>query len=254
MSNFEEFDRTIGPEKETSSIISHAFENYKSVFVYGILYLVIVFLLEFLLSLIFPGSSLGPDTIKEIIESSKSGDTDAIKDIILSNQDVGFAAQGLSMFASIISGALLYPLATGLVYITHKNNSKQQIEISDMFIGYKQNTVNLILYGLVISILAGIGTLLCIIPGIYIYIVGFVGLPIVFFGNKNLSEGLNLSFNTTNNNFGLVLGVAVLAFLISISGILLCGIGALVTLPFIYSASYSLYCALFGTPYEIKSE
>ena len=43
------------------------------------------------------------------------------------------------------------------------------------------------------------------------YIVGFVGLPIVFFGNKNVSEGLSLSFNATNDNFGLVLGVAVLA-------------------------------------------
>ena len=254
MSNFDEFDRPIGPEKDTSSIISHAFENYKGVLIYGILYIIIAFFIEFLLSLVFPGSSLSPDTIKEIIESSKSGETDAIKDIILSNQDISFGSQAFSILASLISGALLYPLTAGMVYINHKNNSKQQIEVTDLFIGYKQNTLNLMLYGLVISVLASIGTLLCVIPGIYIYIIGFVGLPIVFFGNKNLSEGLNLSFSTTNQNLGLVLGVAILGFLISISGVLLCGIGILLTLPFIYSASYSLYCALFGTPYEIKSE
>ena len=80
-----------------------------------------------------------------------------------------------------------------------------------MFIGYKQNTVNIMLYGFVISVLASIGSFFCLLPGLYIYIVGFVGLPIVFFGNKNVSEGLSLSFNATNDNFGLVLGVAVLA-------------------------------------------
>jgi hypothetical protein len=32
---------------------------------------------------------------------------------------------------------------------------------------------------------------------------GFVGLPIVFFGNKNVSDGLSLSFKTTNDNLDL---------------------------------------------------
>ena len=250
MSNFNEFDRPSSPEKNASSIISHAFENFKSVFVYGIAYIIFAFLIGFLISLIFPGSSLSMGTMKEILESYKNGNTEEIKDIILSNQDISWVSQGFSSLASLVSGALLYPLTAGLVYINHKNNTKQNIELSDLFIGYKQNTGNLIFYGLVISLLATIGTLFCLLPGLYVYIAGFVGLPIVFFGNKNLSEGLNLSFSTTNQNFGLVLGVAILAFLISISGFLLCGIGAIITLPFIYSASYSLYCALFGTPYE----
>ena len=252
MSNFNEFDQPIGPEKNTSSIISHAFENFKSVFVYGIVYIIFAFLISFIISLLFPGSSLSPSTMTEVIDAYKNGNTDEVRDIILSNQDISWVSQGFSSLASLISGALLYPLTAGLIYINHKNNTKQNIEISDLFIGYKQNTVNLILYGLVISILATIGLVFCLFPGIYVYIAGFIGLPIVFFGNKNVSDGLNLSFSTTNQNFGTVLGVAVLAFLISISGVLLCGIGALITLPFIYSASYSLYCALFGTPYEIN--
>lgn len=254
MSNFNEFDRPIGPEKETGSIISHAFENYKNIIGYAILFVIISFLISTGISLLFPGVNIGLDMYKEIIEAAKSGDSEGIKDIVTEYQDLGFGARSFTILASVIGSVILYPLHAGLVYMTHKSNTNQNIELSDMFIGYKQNTLNLMLYGLVISILATIGTFLCFIPGIYIYIVGFAGLPIVFFGNKNVSEGLSLSFNTTNNNFGLVLGVAVLAFLISISGYLLCLIGAIVTLPFIYSASYSLYCALFGTPYEIKSE
>ncbi len=251
MNNFNEFDQPLGPEKNTSSVISHAFENFKSVYIYGIAYIIFAFLISFVISLLFPGSSLSPSTMTEVIDAYKNGNTDEVSEIILSNQDISWASQGVSSLASIIGGALLYPLTAGLIYINHKNNTKQNIEISDLFIGYKQNTVNLILYGLVISILATIGLVFCLLPGIYVYIAGFVGLPIVFFGNKNVSDGLSLSFSTTNQNLGLALGVAILGFLIAISGVLLCGIGAIITLPFIYSASYSLYCALFGTPHEI---
>lgn len=252
MSNFSEFEKPLAPQKESGSIISHAWENYKSIFGYAILFCLIAFAVETIISMLFPGGSMGMDAYKEIIEAAKSGDSEGLKDIISDYQDSGFGARAFGMLASVISGAILYPLSAGLVYITHKNNTQQSIEFSDLFIGYRQNTVNLILYGLIISILASIGTLLCVLPGIYVYIVGFVGLPIVFFGNKTVSEGLNLSFSTTNNNFGLVLVVAILGFLISISGFLLCIIGAIFTLPFVYTLSYSLYCALFGTPYEVN--
>lgn len=253
MDNFSEFERPIAPQKETGSIISHAWDNYKSTIIYGILYVIFAFVISALVSIIFPNSTFNPDMIKEIIENAKTGDTESIKEIISSYQDRSFGDSMISILASLISGALLYPLSAGLLYITHKNNTKQNIEIGDLFIGYRQNTVNLMIYGLIISVLASIGTMLCLLPGIYIYIVGFVGLPIVFFGNKNISEGLSLSFSTTNNNLGLAIATAILTFLISISGVLLCGIGVIFTLPFMYAAAYSLYCALFGTPYEVKS-
>ena len=67
MSNFNEFDQPIGPEKNTSSIISHAFENFKSVFVYGIVYIIFAFLISYIISLLFPGSSLSPSTMTECI-------------------------------------------------------------------------------------------------------------------------------------------------------------------------------------------
>ena len=172
--------------------------------------------------------------------------------MILENQNSGFGSTAFSMLSSLVSTVILYPFSVGIIYMTHKSNTQQNIEISDLFIGYKQNTGNLILYGLVITILAYAGFVFCLLPGLYVLIAGFVGLPIVFFGNKNVSDGISLSFKTTNDNFGLVLVVAILGFLISISGYLLCCIGAIATLPFINSVSYSLYCALFGTPYEVN--
>ena len=87
MSNFDEFDRPIGPEKDTGSIISHAFENYKNIIGYAILFVIISFLISTGISLLFPGINIGLDTYKEIIEAAKSGDSESIKDIVAEYQD-----------------------------------------------------------------------------------------------------------------------------------------------------------------------
>lgn len=254
MSNFSEFERPLAPQKESGSIISHAWENYKNIIGYAILFVVITFVISYLISMLFPSATLGVTFYKELIESAQSGNSEDLKDMILEQQNSGFGSTAFAMLSSMVSSMILYPLSAGIIYMTHKSNTKQNIEFSDLFIGYRQNTGNLILYGIVISILATVGTFFCLLPGIYMYIVGLVGLPIVFFGNKNVSDGLSLSFKTTNDNFGLVLVVAILGGLISISGYLLCCIGAIVTLPFIHTVSYSLYCALFGTPYEVNKD
>lgn len=254
MENFSEFDRPgTAPQKDAGSIISHAWDNYKGIIGYGILSFIITFIVSSLISSIFPGSPLSLDSMKEIMESAKSGDSSAIKDIIESNSDRSFGDSALSMVASILSSALLYPLSAGLIYINHKFNTKQNISLNDMFIGYQQNTGNLMIYGVVISVLASIGMIFCLVPGIYVYIAGFIGLPIMFFENRQAMDGISKSFKITNDNLGLVVGTAILSFLIAIAGALLCGIGVILTFPFIHSASYSLYCAIFGTPYEIKN-
>ena len=41
MENFQEFDQPSGPQKNSSDIISHAFEMYKGVFLYALLAMVI---------------------------------------------------------------------------------------------------------------------------------------------------------------------------------------------------------------------
>ncbi len=99
---------------------------------------------------------------------------------------MGIGSSILSIIISSIFGALLYPLTAGLIFIAHKYNSKQNIDISDLFIGYKQNTVNLILYGLLMSVITTIGFYLCILPGIYFAIVSIIGLPIIFFENQEV--------------------------------------------------------------------
>ena len=63
MSNFDEFEKPIGPEKDTGSIISHAFENYKNIIGYAILFVIISFLISTGISLLFPGIKSTPSKI-----------------------------------------------------------------------------------------------------------------------------------------------------------------------------------------------
>lgn len=250
MSNFSEFERPLAPQKESGSIISHAWENYKGIFIYALLYIVIAFILGFIFSLFLPSGNV--EGYKEIIESVKNGKSVDYESIIANQSSMGIGSSILSMVISSIFGALLFPLSAGLIFIAHKFNSKQNIDISDLFIGYKQNTVNLVLYGLLMSVITTIGFYMCILPGIYLSIVGIIGLPIIFFENKTPVEALKKALNITNSDFGTFLVIGILTFLIAISGFILCCVGALFTAGFVYSVQYSTYCAYCGTPYEVN--
>ena len=73
MSNFDEFEKPIGPEKDTGSIISHAFENYKKVILYGILIIVGVgiasSIISTLLQLILGIGSQDPELVQQVIKN-----------------------------------------------------------------------------------------------------------------------------------------------------------------------------------------
>ena len=79
-----------------------------------------------------------------------------------------------------------------------------------------------------------------------------LGYPILLFENASFADALSKSFNIAKENYGTFLGVSLLSLLISISGILLCGIGIIATMPFFLVAMYSIYCAFLGRPRQIE--
>ena len=89
-------------------------------------------------------------------------------------------------------------------------------------------------------------------PGIALAVLFFMGIPIVFFENKSAVDAIKKSFEVSKPHFLTLLGVIILGILITLSGLLLCGIGIMLSGMFIYAAMYSAYCAVCGTPYEIK--
>ena len=242
MSDFNEFDQQGSvPAKETGSIISHAFEMYKGIFLYAILALVVSFVASWILQLVSGFDS--QEVYEEVINAG-----DYTKLNIWSMP--GFTTYyGLSGLVSL----LLSPLYVGVIYIANKYNNKDSIQASDLFIGYRQNFINIVLYSLISGIILTIAFSLCFLPGIFVLPLVFIGYPILLFENASVGTALSKSFNVAKENYGTFLGTSLLAALISIAGIVLCGIGVILTAYFFLTAMYSTYVAFLGKPRPLIS-
>ena len=238
MSDFNEFDQQGSvPNRETGSIISHAFEMYKGVFLYGVVAMVIYLIGGYLIQTI---TGFNSATMLDEIKSSDGNFN-------------YWNAPGLPLYMTFsgLFGVLLAPLYVGLIYIVNKYNTKNQIEFSDLFIGYRQNFVNILIYSVLSSIISGVAMALCFLPFFFVYPLLLLGYPILLFENASATEALGKSFNIAKENYGTFLLTAFLGGLISIAGIILCGIGIILTAPFMMVVMYSTYCAFLGKPRQI---
>lgn len=242
MENFQEFEQPIGPEKTAGSILSHSFEMYKGVFLYAIIAMVIIFFASFLIQALsgFDSRSLS----REIL----SGDEGLTAGNMLSVPGLGLY-YGLSGLLGIV----LSPLYVGIIYMTNKYNLKEPMEFSDLFIAYKQNTLNIMIYSLITGIIMAISFSLCVLPGFFVVPLLLLGYPILIFENVTFSEALGKSFNIAKENYATFLGASVLGILISIAGVFLCGIGLIASMPFYLVVMYSTYCAFCGRPRPLVS-
>lgn len=241
MSEFKEFDQQGSvPERNTGSIISHAFEMYKGVFLYALVVMIIYFIADSILQ-----SITGLKWYSNY-SSFRNFDEDNYRNILINRP-------GTSLYYSFsgLLSILLSPLFVGLMYITNKFNTKASIEFSDLFIGYRQNLGNILLYSLITNIILWISIAMCFIPVFFVYPLFLLGYPILLFENANAMDAISKTYNIAKENYSIFLGTSFLGIIISAAGIILCCIGLIFTLPFIYIAMYSIYCAYLGKPRQI---
>lgn len=238
MDTFNEFDQPTGPEKSAGAIISHAFEMYKGVFLYAIAAVILSFLISLIIQ---PASGLNQADLLEEIKSSNGSSPNL------------WAIPGFAMYSGLygIVNLLLTPLYVGVIYIANKYSLQEKISFGDLFIGYKQNFVNILIYAVISSIIMGIAVALCVLPVLFVFPFFLLGYPILLFENATFSEALSKSFSIAKDNYGTFLGAGILGVLISISGVFLCGIGLVFTMLFYLLVMYSAYCAYCGRPRTI---
>lgn len=241
MSGFDEFDQQGSvPNRDTGSIISHAFEMYKGVFLYAIVAMIVYLIGGFIIQ-----SVTGFNSASMVEEMKNAGD-----DISAFSY---WNAPGFPLYLTLsgLLGILLAPLYVGLIYIVNKYNTKNAIEFSDLFIGYRQNFVNILIYSLISGVISSIAISICFFPFFFVYPLLLLGYPILLFENASATEALGKSFNIAKENYGTFLGTTIVGFLISFAGIVLCFIGIIITAPFIMVVMYSAYCAFLGKPRQI---
>ena len=241
MSDFNEFDEQGSvPNRDTGSIISHAFEMYKGVILYAVVAAIIYYIGDFFLQSI-SGFNYWSD-FRDYEDFD--GDYSQINYFNRPGTSLYFSGYGLL-------GIFLSPLFVGLIYITNKFNTKIAIEFSDLFIGYRQNLGNILLYSLITNIILWISVIMCIVPVFFIFPLFFIGYPILLFENATAMDAISKTYNIAKENYGVFLGSAVLGVLISVAGVVLCCVGIIFTYPFVYIAMYSVYCAYLGKPRQI---
>lgn len=245
MSEFDEFDQQGSvPERNTSSIISHAFEMYKGIFLYAIVAMIICIIGDVVIQSITGYNSWGG--FRDFSNFNDFDDGDYSKYVYWNRP-------GASLYYSFsgILNILLSPLYVGLIYIANKYNTKIAIDFSDLFIGYRQNLGNILIYSLITNIILGISIALCGLPFFFVFPLFLLGYPVLLFENATAMDALNKTYNIAKDNYGTFLGTSLLGLLISVAGFVLCCIGIIVTAPFIVVVMYSAYCAYSGKPRQI---
>lgn len=241
MENFSEFDQqgTV-PQRETGSIISHAFEMYKGFLGYAVLAMLIYIIAS---SLLQAFTGIDQQSILDEVRSSDGG------------MDYGeiWKIEGMKTYYGFsgLLGILLAPLFVGLIYMANKVNNKVKLNFGDLFIGYRQNFVNILIYSVITNIILVISLMLCVIPVFFVAPLFLIGYPVLLFENANAMDALRKSFNIAKENYGVFLGAGILGLIISMGGLILCFVGILLTAPFFYAVMYSTYVAYVGKPRQI---
>ncbi len=204
-----------------------------------------------------------------------NNDAKTLPEVIQGNYDVSvgeFFSQGWQLLQKNIVGFIGYvlllvilnfvlqqipklgPLATfilnpilfaGLFIVAFKLLQEKSTSFGDFFQGYK-NWIHLILGSIVSSILIGIGTILLIIPGIYLSTSYIFSLPIIIDRQTNFWDAMEASRKIITKKWFSWFGFLLLLGIINLVGALIVGIGMLVTIPFTFCAIAVAYQQVVG--------
>ncbi len=150
---------------------------------------------------------------------------------------------GLGSFATIVVNG---PLVAGFFIVTN-DLVRNKIPKFDMFFQGFQIFLPLFLANLLVGIFTFVGTLLLIIPGIYLAVAYTFTIPFIIFLKYDFWDAMEASRRVITKNFWPFLGFMVVILLINFVGVLLLGIGVLFTLPATYCMIYAAFEDIVGS-------
>jgi hypothetical protein len=139
-------------------------------------------------------------------------------------------------------------LSAGLYWILIKLARGEEAFMGDLFAGFTRAFVPLALAGLATQILAMIGLLACIIPGIYLSVAWILTVPLVIDRGYGFWEAMELSRKVVTRHWWLMFCLMLVVALISFLGLLACCIGLLFAIPIALGAIVYAYEDIFRGP------
>lgn len=234
-----------GYELSFGNTFEYALENYKKIAAYaGLMLLVFLCLFFVLISglvLAFFDFEIVLENLKLMNENPEAISTDFI---------VGYFA------VTILMSCLLSPFQAGFLKMAECGQKGEEFHVSTIFEYYKSPyfasillaTLIITLPGMALTILLDtngikyIGTVL----SISISFLTFLTIPFIVFGKLNATDAIKSSCIIMVKKPFDLLALLIVAGMLSIVGIIGCGIGLFFTIPFLYSMTYAIYAAIIG--------
>jgi len=230
-------------ELDFGTIFSESIELFKKTWVHGLLLqvLAILIMLPVILVLYVP-------LITAAIAQEQNGgyDPEAMNAVF-----AGFSILYMIGFfvAIVILTAVTTALSAGLYRIIKMIDHGETVMTKDLFYYLKGSYLGKFLVLMLISIVIAIpSALLCYLPLIYVMVPMSLFVPFYAY-NSNLGtmDVITASFKLGNKKWLLLFGlIFISSMLAQIVGLLACGIGILVTAPFVYHPVYLVYKKVIG--------
>jgi hypothetical protein len=142
--------------------------------------------------------------------------------------------------------ALLNPLNVGFYKIYRKVDLKEKVTVNDLFAGYL-GLAFFKFFGFYLfwMIIFSYANSLLFLGFAWIFLTLF-SVPLLFFMNVNTLQGIKLTFKGLKIDFVNIAISMLIAFLFSLSGLVLFGVGFLLTFPFWHAMIYTLYQKIYS--------
>lgn len=158
---------------------------------------------------------------------------------------VGVADKFLEGFASLFAGALCAPLMAGLNLIGIRRAAEQPATIHELFAHFGR-FASLFATALAVSVLVYLGTLLLLLPGLYLGVAYSLALPLAAERGLSPWQALEASRKAVNRHWFKVFGLYLTLGLYLLLSAIPLGIGLIWTLPMAVIAVGVLYRTVFG--------
>ena len=242
---------TTGYQLDFGTVFESAFENYKKIALYAGLILLVFMII---LGAIGFGVAISVNGISDLTKLISPENFNP------QNFSTTFVV-GYILGAAIIS-SLLNPFYAGFLKMADCAEKGQELNVSTIFEYYKEPYFKEIFIStLLISLISfGVSTLLQIgnqnfmgtILSYSISFFTFLTIPLIIFGNLKAVDAIKSSFAIVIKQPFVLLGLLIVALIVSSLGILGLCIGIFFTLPFMFSIEYMIYSAIVGI--DSKSE
>lgn len=150
-------------------------------------------------------------------------------------------------FVPVLGWIVGFVLLGGLDFLILRRLRGEEVKIGDVFDGFNLAFLNLTMAGLVKWLLTTLGLILCILPGIYLAVGYVFALPLVVDKKMEFWTAMEVSRRVVHAHWWSVFALVIVLALVAFAGFLLCGVGALITIPVASASLMYAYEDLFGT-------